>query len=187
MFGAQKSGSKKKNLSMFDAKILKTEDDYFMFDDLPCDVQHLLHEMGQRNAINIELLLSKINNHIRQSNTFHKKEVDPTKFETDLKMFKEWFNQKDQQSKDKYQFYYGKDCDQKVDNYMNFNKKCNDDAVKVFWSKITEMITGPEHEALYLRKIIQKIQEFRQLQLSKRRKLKDNQKQKLSGTMQLLG
>ena len=83
MFGAQKKTTccgHKKKLSMFDDEVLETEDDHYHFDDLPCNVKHLLDELGQKNEINIELLLIKINNHIRQSDSFQKKKCDPTKF-----------------------------------------------------------------------------------------------------------
>ena len=117
-------GHKKKNLNPLEIKMVKTpDDDSYTFEDLPCDVRHLLHELGPNKNLNVEMLLIKINKHIRSTDSFRKKDYDPTKFEADLKLFKKWFNQRDEQAKDKYQFYYGKDCHQQVDNYMNFNEQ----------------------------------------------------------------
>ena len=175
--------TKKSERAKSKVKPVTTEEDVYTFEDLPCDVRHLLHELRNRKAnVDIELLLIKINNHIRQTESFRKKDCDPRRFETDLKLFKEWFNQRDEQKKEKFQFYYGKDDHQRVANYMNFSDKyhCENDASKAFWNKITEMITGPEHEAKYLRKIIQKIQEYRQQMLNKRRKIKDSPTKKVN-------
>lgn len=89
--------SKKKNQNHLDIKMVKTETDAYTFEDLPCDVKHTLHDLGNRREnVNIELLLIKINNHIRKTDSFRKKDCDPKKFETDLKLFKEWFNKSDE-------------------------------------------------------------------------------------------
>ena len=73
--------------------MVKTETDAYSFEDLPCDVKHAIHDLGNKKEhVKIELLLTKINNHIRKTDAFHMKDSDPRKFETDLKLFKQWFN-----------------------------------------------------------------------------------------------
>lgn len=38
--------------------------------------------------------------------------------------------------------------------YMMFSERKSDDSIKKFWGRMSEMITGPEHEYTYLKKII---------------------------------
>lgn len=146
-----------------------------------------------------------MNNAIKKSHAYTETNNDPRSWENDLKQFREWFRKRENQQKEKFNYFYGpfNDDRQKVMNaneerkrllkdrmspskccgwakakaardmqnfvdsqfdlknyYLGYDSAGVKDDLGVFWSKLTSMITGADHEYVYLRRIISKMEDY---------------------------
>lgn len=87
---------------------------------------------------------------------------DPKRFENDLKKFRRVFRERESYDQQKLRYFYGPHYNGSYKNkhFMKFpadDTQIVQDPGKELWGKITEMITGTEHEEEFLRHMITKI------------------------------